>query len=80
MRSFAFTLAAVLFFNPLAFSDEGHHHDLTEQEVGSVHFSTSFGACDPSGARVAGMPERPMYGANPCSISQSRACSKWVKS
>jgi tetratricopeptide (TPR) repeat protein len=40
MRFFAFALA-ILFFSPLVFSDEGHHHALTEQEVGSVHFSTS---------------------------------------
>src|SRR6266496_3063379 len=40
MRSFAFALT-FLFFSALAFSDEGHTHALTEQEVGSVHFSTS---------------------------------------
>jgi tetratricopeptide (TPR) repeat protein len=41
MRSFTVSLAAILLFALLAFSQEGHHHELTEQEVGSVHFVTS---------------------------------------
>ena len=35
----------VLLFASLVWCDEGHHHDLTEQEVGSVHFMTS---CSPA--------------------------------
>jgi hypothetical protein len=34
-------LASILFFVPLALCQEEHHHTLTEEEVGSVHFSTS---------------------------------------
>ncbi len=43
MRSLTTALASVLFFAPLALCQEEHHHhhDLTEAEVGSVHFSTS---------------------------------------
>jgi tetratricopeptide (TPR) repeat protein len=41
MRSFLLILASALFLVTFAFSDEGHKHTLTEQEVGSVHFSTS---------------------------------------
>jgi hypothetical protein len=43
MRSSSFALAVTLFFVPLTFSQE-HHHNLTEQEIGSVHFPTS---CQP---------------------------------
>jgi hypothetical protein len=41
MRSLNAILASALFFVPLAVSQEEHHHALTEEEVGSVHFSTS---------------------------------------
>jgi len=41
MRSLTAVLAAILFFGPLALCQEEHHHTLTEEEVGSVHFSTS---------------------------------------
>ena len=41
MRSLTAALASVLFFVPLALCQEDHHHALTEEEVGSVHFSTS---------------------------------------
>jgi len=37
-------LAAILFVAAFAFCQEDHHHALTEEEVGSVHFSTS---CQP---------------------------------
>jgi Tfp pilus assembly protein PilF len=39
MRSLA--LAAILLLSRFACSDEGHHHVLSEPEVGAVHFSTS---------------------------------------
>src|SRR6266567_275079 len=41
MRSLRAVLASALFFVPLALCQEDHHHALTEEEVGSVHFSTS---------------------------------------
>ena len=42
MRSLTAILASALFFIvPLALCQEEHHHALTEEEVGSVHFSTS---------------------------------------
>jgi tetratricopeptide (TPR) repeat protein len=41
MRFSICVLAAILFFAPLSFCQEEHHHALTEEEVGSVHFSTS---------------------------------------
>jgi tetratricopeptide (TPR) repeat protein len=42
MRSLIAILASALFLAPLALAqDEHHHHALTEEEVGSVHFSTS---------------------------------------
>jgi tetratricopeptide (TPR) repeat protein len=41
MRSLAAAFASVMFFVPLALCQEDHHHALTEEEVGSVHFSTS---------------------------------------
>jgi tetratricopeptide (TPR) repeat protein len=41
MRFSAAVLAVTLFFAPLAVCQEGHHHSVTEEEVGSVHFSTS---------------------------------------
>jgi tetratricopeptide (TPR) repeat protein len=41
MRSSISVLVAILFFTPFTFSQEGHHHALTAEEVGSVHFSTS---------------------------------------
>src|SRR3979411_1342741 len=41
MYSLTVFLASILFFAPLALCQEEHHHTLTEEEVGSVHFSTS---------------------------------------
>jgi tetratricopeptide (TPR) repeat protein len=41
MRPLTAFLASLVFFAPLGVSQEGHHHALTEEEVGSVHFSTS---------------------------------------
>jgi hypothetical protein len=41
MRSLTIVLFSVLFFAPIALCQEEHHHALTEEEVGSVHFSTS---------------------------------------
>src|ERR1700730_13446719 len=38
-------LAVLLCVTRLALCDEGHHHSLTEEEVGSVQFSTS---CQPA--------------------------------
>jgi len=44
MGSSPFALVLVLFFSLIVCADESHQHRLTEQEVGSVHFSTS---CQP---------------------------------
>src|SRR5258706_13568559 len=42
VRSLRAVLASILFFVPLALCQEDHHHHaLSEEEVGSVHFSTS---------------------------------------
>jgi hypothetical protein len=41
MRSLAAVLASILFVGPFALCQEEHHHALTGEEVGSVHFSTS---------------------------------------
>ena len=41
MRSLTAAFASVLLFVPLALCQEDHHHALTEEEVGSVHFPTS---------------------------------------
>src|ERR1700674_1153372 len=41
MRCLTALLTWILFFGPLALCQEEHHHALTEEEVGSVHFSTS---------------------------------------
>jgi tetratricopeptide (TPR) repeat protein len=41
VRSLTALLVSVLLFVPLALSQEEHHHVLTEEEVGSVHFSNS---------------------------------------
>ena len=41
MRSLTAAFVSVLFFVPLALCQEDHHHALTEEEVGSVHFPTS---------------------------------------
>jgi hypothetical protein len=41
MRSLMVVLTSVLFFAPFALCQEEHHHALTEDEVGSVHFATS---------------------------------------
>src|SRR5262245_60150065 len=43
MRSSSSALAVILLLVPLTFGQE-HHHNLTEQEIGSVHFPTS---CQP---------------------------------
>src|ERR1700732_4266498 len=45
MRRQTALLAVLLCATRLALCDEGHHHSLTEEEVGSVHFSTS---CQPA--------------------------------
>jgi tetratricopeptide (TPR) repeat protein len=47
MRSFSGLLAGLLFLVSAAWADKEHHHALTEQEVGSVHFETS---CSKDGA------------------------------
>jgi len=41
MRWMAWSLISLAFFSSLAWCDEGHHHALTEEEIGSVHFTTS---------------------------------------
>src|SRR5438094_437039 len=41
MRSHNVLGVTLVLFAGLAWSDEGHHHALTEEEIGSVHFSTS---------------------------------------
>jgi tetratricopeptide (TPR) repeat protein len=41
MRFLLFLLCILLVRVSAAWCDEGHQHDLTEQEVGSVHFTTS---------------------------------------
>jgi hypothetical protein len=41
MRSLTVAFASGLLFVPLALGQEDHHHALTEEEVGSVHFTTS---------------------------------------
>ena len=40
MRSLAAALASLLLFSPTLLSQE-HHHELSEEELGSVHFETS---------------------------------------
>ena len=47
MPSLRLFLLPLLLIAPLIKAQEDHHHDLTEQEVGSVHFSTS---CSPETA------------------------------
>jgi hypothetical protein len=44
MRPMTTLLAGFLLFVPLAISQDDHHHALTEEEVGSVHFVTSCNA------------------------------------
>ena len=44
MRPKTAVLASILCFVPLALSQEGHQHAISEEEVGSVHFLTS---CSP---------------------------------
>ena len=44
MRSIAVSLIFLLCCNATTFSQDEHHHALTEQEVGSIHFLTS---CSP---------------------------------
>src|ERR1700751_5919370 len=41
MRFLTAVFTSFLIFAPLAPPQEDHHHALTEEEVGSVHFSTS---------------------------------------
>jgi tetratricopeptide (TPR) repeat protein len=41
MRSITVMLCAALFLGPIARCQEEHHHELTAEEVGSVHFATS---------------------------------------
>jgi tetratricopeptide (TPR) repeat protein len=41
MRALSFSLLTVAILFSAALSDEGHHHALTQEELGSVHFSTS---------------------------------------
>jgi hypothetical protein len=41
MRFLGLILGAVFFIAPLVIGQEEHHHALTEEEVGSVHFTTS---------------------------------------
>ncbi|MFY9560558.1 MAG: hypothetical protein WAQ52_10020 [Terriglobales bacterium] len=41
MRFLVSLLCVLLGRTSAAWSDEGHHHELTEQQVGSVHFETS---------------------------------------
>lgn len=45
MRILLTRFCVLLLFTCIGWCDEGHHHDLTEEEVGSVHFSTS---CSPA--------------------------------
>ena len=41
MRRLGLTVCAVALFSASGWCDEQHHHELTENEVGSVHFATS---------------------------------------
>ena len=41
MRLIGCLFLSLSLFVSLAWSDEGHHHALTEDEIGSVHFVTS---------------------------------------
>ena len=41
MRQLAVLLSTCALFLASAWCDEGHHHALTEEEIGSVHFATS---------------------------------------
>jgi len=41
MRSLSALFAGLFLLVSVGWADEGHHHALTEQEVGSVHFETS---------------------------------------
>jgi len=41
MRLMTSLLISLTLFSSLAWCDEGHHHALTEEEIGSVHFATS---------------------------------------
>jgi tetratricopeptide (TPR) repeat protein len=44
MRPLTALLVSVVFFVPLALTQEEHHHAMSEEEVGSVHFPTSCGS------------------------------------
>jgi hypothetical protein len=41
MRILTALFCAAIFFAPASHCQDAHHHDLSEEEVGSVHFSTS---------------------------------------
>jgi tetratricopeptide (TPR) repeat protein len=41
MRPLTLCLIALTLLSSAAWCDEGHHHTLTEQEIGSIHFATS---------------------------------------
>ena len=41
MRQLSFLLCSYTLLASAAWCDEGHHHALTEQEIGSIHFATS---------------------------------------
>src|SRR5579864_3666676 len=41
MRVLSGSLLTVAILFSVALSDEGHHHALTQEELGTVHFSTS---------------------------------------
>jgi len=41
MRQVSFLLCSWILMSSVAWCDEGHHHALTEQEIGSIHFATS---------------------------------------
>jgi len=53
MRSANVLVVTLVLFAGLAWSDEGHHHALTEEEIGSVHFSTSCAQAVESGINHA---------------------------
>jgi tetratricopeptide (TPR) repeat protein len=41
VRPVSFTVLLCALLSPCAFADQAHQHDLTDQELGSVHFATS---------------------------------------
>lgn len=47
MRSVALAFTVFVLFSFGAFADEGHHHeDLTQDQLGTVHFSVSCAAAE----------------------------------